>query len=135
VDRLATRFPFDASPYVVNAGGAWGYGRECHPRDRFEPAATLDFEGMRVPAPGQFQAYLAQVYGDYLRLPPPAERRGRHARTIVDLGSSRGAADGARDGTRDGAANPQPGGADGVPDRMARALDGPPDRASGRAAP
>jgi lipopolysaccharide cholinephosphotransferase len=89
VDRLAGAFPYDRSPSVVNAGGAWGYGRECQPRGRFEPAATLEFEGLPVPAPGRWHEYLSQVYGDYQRLPPPDQRRPRHQRQVVDLGGGR----------------------------------------------
>lgn len=87
IDRLAARFPYDDSPYVVNASGAWGYRRECQPRGRFEPSASLPFEGMAVPVPGRWHEYLAQVYGDYLQLPPPEERRARHGFTIRSLGS------------------------------------------------
>ncbi|MEI7744920.1 MAG: LicD family protein [Chloroflexota bacterium] len=91
VDRLVRRFPFDASPYAVNGGGAWGYRRECQAHDRFEPARALPFEDLTVPVPGRWHEYLAQVYGDYRRLPPPEQRRPRHAVTIIDLGGLRGA--------------------------------------------
>jgi hypothetical protein len=84
---LARRHPFDGSPFVVNPAGAHGYARECQPRDRFEPAARLRFEGLDVPAPGRWRAYLAQVYGEWERLPPPAERRPRHG--LVGVEASR----------------------------------------------
>jgi lipopolysaccharide cholinephosphotransferase len=90
IGLLARRFPYDASPYVVNASGAWGYRRECQPRGRLEPSATLPFEGLTVPVPGRWHEYLAHVYGDYLQLPPPEQRRARHGFTIRSLG---GAAD------------------------------------------
>ena len=97
IDRLAARFPYDASPYVVNGSGAWGYRRECQPRGRFEPSATLRFEGLTVPVPGRWHEYLAHVYGDYLTLPPPEKRRARHGFTIRSLG---GRADAAEPGPR-----------------------------------
>jgi lipopolysaccharide cholinephosphotransferase len=75
---FARRHPFDGSAFVVNPAGAYGYARECQPRDRFEPAARLRFEGLDVPAPGRWRAYLEQVYGEWERLPPPAERLPRH---------------------------------------------------------
>jgi CDP-glycerol glycerophosphotransferase (TagB/SpsB family)/phosphorylcholine metabolism protein LicD len=90
LDRLARTFPYDRSPRVVNAAGAWGYSRECQPRRRFEPATTLEFEGLAVPAPGRWHEYLSRVYGDYQRLPPPEQRRPRHDRDMVDLGDGRG---------------------------------------------
>lgn len=93
VSGLAARFPYDASPYVVNASGAWGYRRECQPRSRFEPSATLPFEGLTVPVPGRWHEYLSHVYGDYLQLPPPAKRRARHGFTIRSLGGPADTAD------------------------------------------
>ena len=35
---------------------------------------------------GECRRPLGQVYGDYLRLPPPEERRDRHALVIRSLG-------------------------------------------------
>ena len=90
IRRLARRYPYDAATHVVNAGGAWGYDRECQPRALFEPPATLEFEGRRVPAPGRWHEYLERIYGDYRRLPPPEERHARHALTILGLGEPAG---------------------------------------------
>jgi lipopolysaccharide cholinephosphotransferase len=95
VGLLARRFTYDGSTYVVNAGGAWGYGRECQPRRRLEPPAALEFEGLRVPVPGRWHEYLAQIYGDYTRLPPPDERHPRHEVTVLSLGSQAGPAESA----------------------------------------
>lgn len=78
IRALANRFPFDSASFAVNAGGAWGYRRECQPRSRFVPFATLEFEGMPVPTPQRWHEYLTQVYGDYLREPAPGARRSRH---------------------------------------------------------
>ena len=69
-----------------HASGAWGYAPECQPRSRFMPPATLDFEGMPVPAPGRWREYLTQVYGDYMQLPPLERRHARHGFVIVNLG-------------------------------------------------
>ena len=85
---LARAFPYDSSSVVVNGSGAWGYQREAQPRKRFEPPAMLEFEGMTVPAPGQWHDYLSQLYGDYRVLPPPEQQRPRHAFTAVDLGDA-----------------------------------------------
>ncbi|HYO42213.1 MAG TPA: LicD family protein [Candidatus Limnocylindrales bacterium] len=103
VDLLARRFAYDDARYAVNAGGAWGYGRECQPRGRLEPLTTLEFEGMKVPVPGRWNDYLVHVYGDYMRLPPPDERRARHTFAILSLGDQPGpAASDLRPATPDG---------------------------------
>ena len=86
VRRLARRFPYDTSAWAVNAGGAWGYRRECQPRGRFGTPVSLAFEGTTVPAPAEWHEYLSNVYGDYMQLPPPEARRPRHRLTVVGLG-------------------------------------------------
>jgi CDP-ribitol ribitolphosphotransferase len=76
---IATRrYPFDQSSWAVNAAGAWGYARECQPRDRFVPTRTLPFEGMTLAVPGGWSAYLQAIYGDWRQPPEPADRRPRH---------------------------------------------------------
>ena len=82
LDAFARRYPFDRSPFVVNAAGAHGYRRECHPRGRLEPATTLAFEGLDVRAPRDWRSYLEHVYGEWAVLPPPGERRPHHG--LVD---------------------------------------------------
>lgn len=39
------------------------------------PTARLDFCGASFPVPGDWRGYLAQMYGDWERLPNPADRR------------------------------------------------------------
>jgi lipopolysaccharide cholinephosphotransferase len=87
VRLLARSAPFDHSPYAVNGSGAWGYARECQPRERLEPAAQLPFEDMIVRTPGQWHEYLTQVYGDYGQLPPADRRRPRHDLRVEQLGN------------------------------------------------
>jgi lipopolysaccharide cholinephosphotransferase len=88
VRRLVRHAPYDRSPFAVNASGAWGYGRECQPRDRLEPTASLPFENMTVRVPGRWDEYLGQVYGDYRQLPPPEHRMPRHGFRILSLGAA-----------------------------------------------
>ncbi len=77
--RISRAFPYDAAAWVVNAGGAYGYARECQPRDVLEPLAALPFEDLQVPVPADTDAYLRRIYGDYRRLPPASARVPRHA--------------------------------------------------------
>lgn len=85
VALLARLAPYDRSPRAVNASGAWGYARECQPKDRFEPFGTLPFEDMEVRTPGRWDEYLRGIYGDWTRLPPEEKRVPRHALTVITL--------------------------------------------------
>lgn len=97
VRALARWHPYDDSPSAVNASGAWGYRRECQPHERFEPGATLPFEDLAIRTPGQWDAYLTGVYGDWRRLPPPEKRLPRHALAVREWGPYAPAPEPARD--------------------------------------
>jgi hypothetical protein len=43
------------------------------------------FEGLNVRIPENSDAYLTQLYGDYMTPPPPEKRVGHHYANIVDL--------------------------------------------------
>lgn len=55
------------------------YGmRERMPAEVFDHAVEVDFEGLRLPAPCGYDAYLTRLYGDYMQL-PPEHRRVTHS--------------------------------------------------------
>jgi lipopolysaccharide cholinephosphotransferase len=80
-ETLARRFDYDLSHAVVNHGGTWGYEREAVPKEWFGDGEDLEFEGMSVRCPTKWDAYLTQVYGDYMTPPPEEQRRGYHELT------------------------------------------------------
>lgn len=49
------------------------------------PLAEMEFEGVMVKLPGNYDKYLTSYYGDYMSL-PPEEQRVNHAAYIVDFG-------------------------------------------------
>ncbi|MBQ8507701.1 MAG: LicD family protein [Clostridia bacterium] len=51
--------------------------REKMPAGVFDHAVEVDFEGLRLPAPCGYDAYLTRLYGDYMVL-PPEHRRATH---------------------------------------------------------
>ncbi|WP_449315405.1 LicD family protein [Rubneribacter sp.] len=53
--------------------------------DAFPPAEVI-FEGRKMLALGNYRDYLEQVYGDWQKLPPVAERTPHHFVTTFDLG-------------------------------------------------
>lgn len=58
------------------------------PVDWFGDGVEVDFEGLKVKAPKEYDKWLTQIYGDYMQ-PPPAEQQIPHHYTgIVDLTQS-----------------------------------------------
>ncbi len=90
-ERHAQEIPFDGcsvcTRMVANRHAlAW----RC-PADAFAETVSLPFEGLEVPAPAGYDVFLRVNYGDYMRLPPEAERRPIHTGAPVPwrLGGAR----------------------------------------------
>ena len=54
---------------MANYCGAWKE-KEIVPKDWYGEGVQLEFEGLKVNAPAQYDKWLTQVYGDYMQLPP-----------------------------------------------------------------
>lgn len=55
-----------------------------YPKEWFEDAVYVDFEGLKMPAPIGFDKYLKTAFGDYMTPPPEAERKPHHDILLVD---------------------------------------------------
>ena len=71
----------------ANYCGAWGK-KEIFPKKWFDDIVQLEFEGLKVNAPKDYDLWLTQVYGDYMQLPPEEKRVGHHYVEICDLDKS-----------------------------------------------
>ena len=72
------------SAYIANHSGAWGE-KEIVPAEWYGEGCILEFEGMKVIAPAQYDNWLTRVYGDYMTLPPEEKRIARHHIDVFDL--------------------------------------------------
>ena len=52
------------------------YGEEdaCYPGNMLFPTCSVPFDGMEIPAPGDYDRYLTMTFGDYWQLPPEDQR-------------------------------------------------------------
>ena len=58
--------------------GAWCYEVERY-NDELYPLTSVDFEGYKFPAPGNVDAYLRRLYGNYMQIP---NVKATHVKTI-----------------------------------------------------
>ena len=73
---------FKENDYCALALGRKYYQGEIFPRSVFFPAKTAIFEGVEVSIPNDVHAYLKNLYGDYMQI-PPVEKREQHF--VVDF--------------------------------------------------
>lgn len=72
------------SELLANHGGAWGK-KEIVPKSWYGEGTELQFEGLTVIGPKEYDKWLTQVYGDYMQLPPEEKRVGHHYTELIDL--------------------------------------------------
>ena len=48
-------------------------------REWFEQSVMLEFEGKQYSAPRGYDAFLRDIYGDYMQLPPEDKRCSHHS--------------------------------------------------------
>ena len=79
MNRIAMARSYDGKYRGVSMITHYG-AREKMPAEVFDHAVDVDFEGLRLPAPCGWDAYLSRLYGDYMVL-PPEHRRATHNST------------------------------------------------------
>ena len=52
----------------------WSGKKNWITKAEFDDTVEMDFEGIKVPAPRNYDAILRREYGDYLQFPPVDER-------------------------------------------------------------
>ena len=80
IDRCILRHSRSGASRCINYFGHWR-AREIFSADVFGEPMDYAFEGMTLSGVTHPDAYLAQLYGDYMQLPPP-EKRLAHTDTI-----------------------------------------------------
>lgn len=82
LDMTLQKYDYDKCKYAWNFSGCYGK-REIVPKIELGGKRTGIFEGMQVSIPKASEAYLTDIYGDYMKL-PPVEQRKSHAVRFVE---------------------------------------------------
>lgn len=78
---------FKSGKLVANICGAWG-DKEIVPLEWYGEGITLQFEGLNVRVPQEYDKWLTQVYGDYMQLPSVEKRITHHYTEVIDIKKS-----------------------------------------------
>ncbi len=69
VNTLAQTYDYDKSSLIASFIDEVGEKR-IYPRESYDNVVYLDFEGLKFPAPADYDMILTKFYGDYMKLPP-----------------------------------------------------------------
>lgn len=81
---LMTSHSYEKAEYVGSYGSQFGI-KAFWPKEWFDGYIIKEFEGVKVRVPIGYDKLLTQVYGDYMKLPPTAERVSNHHVAFLDL--------------------------------------------------
>lgn len=76
--RNERRYAGKNTPAYINLYSIYRRGKETIPRQWLDEPATVNFDGLEVPAVGHTGEYLTHLYGDYMVKPAPWKRASRH---------------------------------------------------------
>lgn len=77
IHEMALRYDFERSEYICEVANCQQMRTRMRRVD-FVPPVELEFHGRSFHAPGNWDQYLRQLYGDYMVLPPPEQRKIQH---------------------------------------------------------
>lgn len=69
LDKECQRVDYETAEYVGIISGMYGLKERWSKKDML-PQASFNFEGLQVPGFANYDIYLTNLYGDYMKLPP-----------------------------------------------------------------
>ena len=71
--------------YIANFGGPW---EAIIPYEWYGEGGILEFEGLLVQAPIEYDKWLTKIFGDYMQFPPIDARVSTHCTDVIDTEKS-----------------------------------------------
>ena len=87
IDNMCKQKDFYECEYVANFCGNW-HEKEIIKQEWVKNPVVCKFEDAEIYIPGDSDAYLTKVYGDYMKLPPEEKRVSHHDFLFLDLDKS-----------------------------------------------
>ena len=84
IDKCLSRYDFYESKYIMNFMGSYKFKSIMDREKIYAEGAKYSFEGIDFNAPKNYDLYLTQIYGDYMKLPPESQRN-KHQTVILSI--------------------------------------------------
>lgn len=83
-DKCVSKYDFYKSKYVLNFSGRYKFKSIFDREKIYADGRMYEFEGEQFNGPYDFDFYLKQIYGDYMKLPPENQRNWHEIEVIED---------------------------------------------------
>lgn len=80
--RETKRYDFDKCKYVGVTSTVQYLPREKVLKKEYMDSISVEFNGKTYSAPGNYDIYLSQLYGEYMKLPPIEKQKSDHTFTM-----------------------------------------------------
>lgn len=84
-EKKMTRYAFNTHKKCTELCAGPGYMRNEYPQIAFKEVVYHEFEGLQMPIPKGYDAYLKMAFGDYMELPPEDQQTPHHDLVALDL--------------------------------------------------
>lgn len=84
-EKKMTQYPIEDCQYITELCTGPGYMKNEYPKECFESALRVPFEGHMMPIPVGYDTYLKMAFGDYMQLPPEEKRVCHHEYEFMDM--------------------------------------------------
>ncbi len=84
-EKKMTRYAFNTHQKCTELCAGPHYMLNEYPHEAFAKAVYHDFEGLSMPLPQGYDAYLKMAFGDYMALPPEDKQIPHHDLVALDL--------------------------------------------------
>ena len=84
IDKTLKKYPEDKSDVYINFMGAYKLKSILNKEYYYAEGAYYDFEGMKLFGPKNYDAYLANFYGDYMKIPDKYNQNKHNTEVIND---------------------------------------------------
>ena len=84
-EKKMTRYGFRTHKKSTELCAGPGYMVNEYPQEAFNEVIYHEFEGLQMPIPKGYDAYLKMAFGDYMELPPEDKQVPHHDLVALDL--------------------------------------------------